>query len=183
MRTIVTESNRYPAKLFWSDEDEGFIAEAPDLPGCSAFGETQADAVKELQEAIVAWIEAATAAGNRIPEPSRPAVERHSGKVLLRMPRSLHAELAAAAKRNDVSLNQYIVFLITGAHYQRQAPDRIISEAGVIHVWTHEIAHALLQASSGEFVYPTLLGNYPGYRIVDAGSGRRALVTGVQGNG
>lgn len=119
--TIVTESTHYPANVFWSEEDEGFIAEAIDLPGCSAFGENQAEAIAELQHAIAAWTEAAKAAGNRVPEPSRPAAERHSGKVLLRMPRSLHAELVFAAKRDDVSLNQYVVYLITKRHFEREA--------------------------------------------------------------
>jgi predicted RNase H-like HicB family nuclease len=63
---------RYPANVFWSDEDEGFIAIAPDLPGCSAFGETRYDALTELDGAIEAWIEAASAAGNPVPGPSRP---------------------------------------------------------------------------------------------------------------
>jgi predicted RNase H-like HicB family nuclease len=71
----VTQASRYPAQVFWSDEDEGFIAIALDLPGCSAFGETQQEALQELQTAIEAWIESAEAAGNPVPEPSRPAEE------------------------------------------------------------------------------------------------------------
>jgi predicted RNase H-like HicB family nuclease len=67
----VIDTSRYPARVFWSDEDEGFIAEAIDLPGCSAFGETQSEATIELQDAIKAWIAAATAAGNAIPPPRR----------------------------------------------------------------------------------------------------------------
>lgn len=112
----MTNVDRYPAQVFWSDEDSGFIAVASDLPGCSAFGETQQEALVELQDAIAAWIEAAEAAGNPIPEPSRPALEtKYSGKMLLRMPRALHARLANAAKFEDVSLNQYIVFLLASA--------------------------------------------------------------------
>jgi predicted RNase H-like HicB family nuclease len=65
----------YPSNVFWSDEDEGFVATAPDLPGCSAFGATQVQALAELHHAIDAWIEAATAAGNPVPQPSRPLVE------------------------------------------------------------------------------------------------------------
>ena len=60
-------TSRYPAQVFWSDEDEGYIALAPDLPGCSAFGLTQEEAVAELRHAIKAWIEAADAAGNGPP--------------------------------------------------------------------------------------------------------------------
>ena len=112
----MTDTKRYPANVFWSDEDEGFIAVASDLPGCSAFGETQHEALTELQSAIAAWIEAARAAGNPIPEPSQPAADSiYSGKILVRMPKSLHAELAQGAKREAVSLNQHIVFLLTWA--------------------------------------------------------------------
>jgi predicted RNase H-like HicB family nuclease len=117
----VTDANRYPANVFWSEEDEGFIAVASDLPGCSAFGETQHEALTELQSAIVAWIEAARAAGNPIPDPSRPAAAEniYSGKILVRMPKSLHAQLARAAKTEAVSLNQHIVFLLTWAATHR----------------------------------------------------------------
>jgi predicted RNase H-like HicB family nuclease len=110
----VTDTKRYPARVFWSDEDEGFVAVAPDLPGCSAFGQTQQEAIAELQDAIQAWIEAAQSAGNPIPVPSRPE-SQYSGKVLVRMPRALHSQLAEAAKTDDVSLNQYIVYLLTWA--------------------------------------------------------------------
>jgi antitoxin HicB len=112
----MTEANRYPAQVFWSENDRGFIAVASDLPGCSAFGATQKEALDELQEAITAWIEAARAAGNPVPEPSTPAGDHHhSGKVLVRMPRRLHAQLAQTAKQEDVSLNQFIVYLLSSA--------------------------------------------------------------------
>jgi predicted RNase H-like HicB family nuclease len=112
----VTDPSRYPAQVFWSDEDKGFIAIAPDLPGCSSFGDTQVQALAELQDAIEAWIEAARAANNPIPEPSDPAVRsQYSGKVLVRMPRELHARLASGAKAEEVSLNQYINYLLSTA--------------------------------------------------------------------
>ena len=112
----MTETNHYPAQVFWSNDDKGFIAVAPDLPGCSAFGRTRQDALNELQDAIQAWIEAAQAAGKPIPRPSAPATDhQHSGKVLLRMPRRLHAQLARAAKQEGVSLNQYIVYVLSSA--------------------------------------------------------------------
>lgn len=63
-------ADRYPVEVFWSDEDEGFIALAPDLPGCSAFGETQTEALVELQDAIAAWLDASAEAGNNAPAPS-----------------------------------------------------------------------------------------------------------------
>lgn len=56
--------------------DEGFIATAPDLPGCSAFGETEHEALAELDDAIIAWISAARAAGNVAPKPSKPSANK-----------------------------------------------------------------------------------------------------------
>jgi predicted RNase H-like HicB family nuclease len=58
------EAKRYPAHVFWSDDGNGFIALAPDLPGCSAFGESRFEALSELVDVIEAWIAAARAAGN-----------------------------------------------------------------------------------------------------------------------
>jgi predicted RNase H-like HicB family nuclease len=65
---------RYPKQVFWSEEDDAFVALAPDLPGCSALGASEAEALLELEGAIAAWIGAARAAGNSIPRASRPGV-------------------------------------------------------------------------------------------------------------
>jgi antitoxin HicB len=116
----VSGVRRYPKHVFWSDEDEGFIALAPDLPGASAFGETEAEAVAELDQAIDAWVEAARAAGNAVPSPSHPAAASlPSGKVLVRMPKGLHQRAALCAEREDVSLNQFIVVCIAEAVGER----------------------------------------------------------------
>ncbi|MEO6610324.1 MAG: type II toxin-antitoxin system HicB family antitoxin [Aestuariivirga sp.] len=54
------------------DEDGGgFIATAPDLPGCMSDGETPEEALKNVQDAIAAWIEAANDMGRKIPKPSK----------------------------------------------------------------------------------------------------------------
>ena len=106
--------SRYPAEVFWSDEDEGYIAVAPDLPGCSAWGISEAEALAELRQAIGAWIGAAQAAGNVVPAPSKPKTpDQFSGNYALRMPRELHAELSRAADTQGVSMNQYLVYLLT----------------------------------------------------------------------
>lgn len=67
---------KYLIEVFWSDEDQGFIAIAPDLPGCSAFGETAAEAVRELGDAQAAWLQACRASGDPIPEAAAKA--RHA---------------------------------------------------------------------------------------------------------
>ena len=108
------DTSRYPSEVFWSDEDQGFIAIAQDLPGCCAFGETQEEAIRELQDAIKAWVAAASAVGNPVPAPSpRPAF---SGKFLVRAPKTLHAQLVRQAKLEECSLNQYVVYLLARHH-------------------------------------------------------------------
>ena len=107
----MADASRYPIEVFYSEDDGGFIAIAKDLPGCSAFGKTAVDAAAEIQDAIKAWQQATKAAGNPIPEPSPHVGETilPSGKILLRLPRSLHASLIECAKMESVSLNQYLV--------------------------------------------------------------------------
>lgn len=118
----MTDAIKYPASVFWSDEDGGFIAIAPDLPGCSAFGKTQGEALAELQDAISGWVEAARAVGNPVPKPSpKPEPEHYSGKLVLRLPRSLHAKLATAAKQDGVSLNQHLLHLLADASARSEA--------------------------------------------------------------
>ena len=62
----------YPISVFWSDEDEAYIAIAPDLEGCSAGGATAVVALQELQIAISLWLEAARQIGKPLPQPSLP---------------------------------------------------------------------------------------------------------------
>lgn len=60
---------KYEVILYWSDEDDVFVAEVPELPGCAAHGATQEAALKSANEAIELWIDTARELGNRIPEP------------------------------------------------------------------------------------------------------------------
>ncbi len=61
--------------IFYSKADGGYIADIPDLAACSAFGSTPEEALKEVQEAKAAWLDAAQAEGKPIPKPKyRPAI-------------------------------------------------------------------------------------------------------------
>lgn len=60
---------RYELIIYWSEEDEAFIAEVPELPGCAADGGTYDEAVANVQVVIQEWIETATELGRPIPEP------------------------------------------------------------------------------------------------------------------
>ncbi|RLD94373.1 MAG: type II toxin-antitoxin system HicB family antitoxin [Aquificota bacterium] len=60
---------RYEMIIYWSDEDERFIVEVPELPGCMADGTTYEEAIKNAQQVIEEWIETARELGREIPEP------------------------------------------------------------------------------------------------------------------
>ncbi len=65
----------YHINIFYSQEDEGYIADVPDLRSCSAFGATPAEALAELEKAKAAWLDVARAAGKPVPKPRyRPAI-------------------------------------------------------------------------------------------------------------
>ena len=60
---------RYEVVLYWSETDEAFIAEVPELPGCAADGPTYAEALAAVEVVIREWIETATDLGRAIPTP------------------------------------------------------------------------------------------------------------------
>lgn len=60
---------RYEVIIYWSDEDNAFIAEVPELPGCMADGPTYEGAVAAVQVVIREWIEMAQEMGRQVPEP------------------------------------------------------------------------------------------------------------------
>ena len=60
---------KYEIILYWSNADEAFVAEVPELPGCMAHGDTQEAALKNVSQAIALWIDTAKEFGDPIPEP------------------------------------------------------------------------------------------------------------------
>jgi predicted RNase H-like HicB family nuclease len=59
---------RYQIILYWSQEDQAFIAEVPELPGCAADGETYQEALQNVEIIMQEWIETANVLGRTIPE-------------------------------------------------------------------------------------------------------------------
>lgn len=88
----------------------GYVAYIPELKGCI----TQADTLHELAEMIedakAGWIDLALQDSKKIPEPDD--IEEYSGKFNLRLPKSLHKDLANKAKAENVSLNQMATYLL-----------------------------------------------------------------------
>ena len=60
---------KYELIIFWSEEDERYVVEVPELPGCMADGESYEEAVKNAEIVISEWIETAKSLGREIPQP------------------------------------------------------------------------------------------------------------------
>ena len=65
----MSRPHKYELIIYWSEDDQAFIAEAPELPGCAADGTTYAEAVENIQIVIDEWIETARELGRVIPVP------------------------------------------------------------------------------------------------------------------
>jgi predicted HicB family RNase H-like nuclease len=102
------------------DSPHPWLASVEELAGCEARGETAEEAVSRIPEALAEWVAGAHAVGREIPEPRE--ARQYSGKLLVRMPQSLHAELARSAERDQVSLNAFITGVLAAAANWRQAP-------------------------------------------------------------
>lgn len=61
--------HKYEVIIYWSAEDEVFVSEVPELPGCTAHGDTQEAALANTQEAVQLWIDTAEEFGDPVPEP------------------------------------------------------------------------------------------------------------------
>jgi predicted RNase H-like HicB family nuclease len=108
---------RYPVSIKWSDEDSGYIAMVPGARGLSAFGESPEGALSQLKVAADAYFKSLKKAGK--PLPALEKVTSFSGQLRLRLPKSLHAELSQGAQSEEVSLNTYLVSLLTREHTKR----------------------------------------------------------------
>lgn len=104
----------YPVTIH-TDPDGGYVTEIEELPGCMTQAETIDEAFQAIEDARQLWIKTAYDDGQDIPLPRD--MEKYTGKFVVRIPRGLHRDLARAAKREGVSLNQYVTSLLaSGVH-------------------------------------------------------------------
>jgi len=118
--------SKYGFNVLWSEEDEGFIATCPDFSGLTAFGETQEEALKEAQIALGLFIESLEASGD--PLPAATEAMEYSGQIRLRMPKSLHHSLAQNASTEGVSLNTWLVTLLSERNAASSLIDKVCSK-------------------------------------------------------
>ena len=96
------------------DEDEGgYIASYPELPGCLSSGSTIEKAVKNALDAKKQWLRAAYEDGAAINLPD--SEKEYSGQFKLRIPKTLHRILAEKSRQEGISMNQYCLFLLSSA--------------------------------------------------------------------
>lgn len=110
--------SKYTSVVRWSEEDACYIATSPEFEHLSAFGDTQEEAIAELAVARELVIRVMEEDGQPIPEPQQ--VEDCSGQFRLRLPKSLHRRLAETARHEGVSLNTFVLSLLTEQHTVRQ---------------------------------------------------------------
>jgi antitoxin HicB len=123
---------QYPFNVY-ADPDGGYVVVFPDLPGCMNQADTLDELFEMAEDARTGWIETEYELGHDIPLPSYP--EEYSGKFNVRLPRSLHRSLAESAEREGISLNQYVVALLSRgdaqARVERQL-QKICNKLGII---------------------------------------------------
>lgn len=114
----------YKMEIIPDTAEGGYAACYPDLPGCVTCSETLEGVMANIEDAKKAWLEAALEEGIQINEPETISdLSDYSGQFKLRLPKSLHKALAAHAKAEGISMNQYCLYLLTRndmAHYAGQ---------------------------------------------------------------
>ena len=137
------------------DDEEYWFAEIPDLPGCYSHGSTPDEAVEQLADAKATWIESCLADGYEVPEPFD--VRGFSGKLSLRIPKSLHRKISETARTEGVSLNQYILScLSTGIGADEQLKEVRLANRRIVdsHGQLERLVEMLVQAQTTRASWP-----------------------------
>lgn len=98
----------------------GWSASVEELPACTAEGASPEEAVQRVRKAMKEWISSALERNEEVPEPRSGSTA--SGRLLVRMPKTLHGQLARAAEHEGVSLNQFITSSLASAVAWRGLP-------------------------------------------------------------
>jgi len=96
----------YAYSVTWSPEDGVFVARVAEFPSLAAHGDTHDEALAEIRTVVAVVVKDLEENGESVPEPF--SARSFSGKLVLRMPKSLHRTLALEAEREGISLNQLI---------------------------------------------------------------------------
>jgi antitoxin HicB len=116
----IPDFDDYPFEIRPLSEEDGggFLITFPDLPGCMSDGETPEEAIREGRDAFRCWMLAHIEDGRPVPLPNSGG---EPGKFVQRLPKSLHAKLAARAKQEGVSLNTLVLAFIAEGLGRRES--------------------------------------------------------------
>ncbi len=101
----------YKIEIVKDEAEGGYVLSIPDLKGCLTCADKLNKGMEMLEDAKKQWLIAAMECGYEIPEPN--ALEDYSGQFKLRLPKSLHKELAEKSKYEGISMNQYCLYLLS----------------------------------------------------------------------
>lgn len=101
----------YRMEIYPDTEEGGYAVSYPDLPGCLTCAETLETALANAEDAKRAWIHAMIQDRRPVPEPE--TLDAYSGQFKLRIPKSLHRDLAEHSRREGISMNQYCLYLLS----------------------------------------------------------------------
>jgi antitoxin HicB len=107
---------KYPVTIY-EDPEDGFVAEIEDLPGCLTQGETLEEVHTQIDDARRGWLKVAYEEGLEISLPRTD--QEYSGKFIVRLPKYLHKQLAQNARRDGISLNQYVISILSSNWHDR----------------------------------------------------------------
>lgn len=116
MKKTIEEYMSLPYTIEITPDEGSFFVKVKELEGCMSVGDTKAEALEMIDDAMLGWLTVALEDRLEIPLPESMQKERYSGKFPLRLPLSLHKKLAENAIKERTSLNQYLVMLLSEAN-------------------------------------------------------------------
>lgn len=102
---------KYRVEYYAEEEGNGYVFQCPELPGCITCADSILNGITMLEDAKKEWFTACLEDNIPIPEPS--SADAYSGQFKLRMPKSLHKQLAERSKQEGISMNQYCIYLLS----------------------------------------------------------------------
>jgi predicted RNase H-like HicB family nuclease len=111
----------YHVQVVRDEAEGGYVVSIPDLKGCLTCADDIVTGFSKLEDAKKEWLKAALEEGYDIPEPG--SSDAYSGQFKLRIPKTLHRELAQRSKQEGISMNQYCLYLLA-KNSEPQTPRR-----------------------------------------------------------
>ncbi|MDR7856505.1 toxin-antitoxin system HicB family antitoxin [Tissierella sp.] len=101
----------YKIEVVKEESEGGYVISIPELKGCITSSDDIEKGMELIEDAKWEWIKAAIESEYEIPEPN--TLEKYSGQFKLRIPKSLHMDLAEQSKQEGISMNQYCLYLLS----------------------------------------------------------------------